>query len=116
MTDDNCWGDILDRLLERIEVVARESDIDKGISRHFLSPANLRVADLIMSWMRGSGLEVSHTSDGSIRGVLPGTHKMAKPLVIGSHFDTVVSGRKIHKTLPIKELRRFFRIECFLDY
>jgi len=77
------------RGLERLDEIALHTDVQGIILREFLSPANIRVAKLLIDWMRQLGMEVCHTLDGSVRGILPGSNPEAKPLLVGSHFDSV---------------------------
>lgn len=77
------------KAVERLEMMALHTDLPGIILREFLSPANVRVAKLLMDWMEQLGMEVCHTGDGSVRGIWPGTDPKAKPLLLGSHFDSV---------------------------
>jgi len=82
--------DIIQRALERIDELGRISDHADYRLRTLLSPANRRAAATILDWMNLAGLETEHTKDGSVRGILGGSDPDASPLLLGSHFDTVI--------------------------
>jgi allantoate deiminase len=51
--------------------------------------------------MKSLGMEVAHASDGTVRGILPGTNPDAPPLLLGSHIDTVIDAGKYDGALGI---------------
>jgi allantoate deiminase len=61
--------------------------------RLFLTPEHRRAADLVATWMRGLGLEVSEDALGTVRGSLSAAGG-SRRLLIGSHIDTVVDAGK----------------------
>lgn len=87
--------------LERLEILGRISDDPSRLVRTFLSPANRVAAETVASWMDAAGMETSHAADGTIRGILPGTDPTAKPLLLGSHLDTVIDAGKYDGALGI---------------
>ena len=76
--------------IARIDELRKISDSPDGLARSFLSPANLAAARKIQDWMRELGMEISHAPDGSVRGILAGSEPLAKPVLLGSHMDTVI--------------------------
>ncbi|MBK1881279.1 M20 family metallo-hydrolase [Luteolibacter pohnpeiensis] len=92
--------EILQRALERIELLATVSDAPEGLVRTFLSPANREAAELVMEWMEGLGMEVCHDVGGTVRGILGGSAD-AKPLLLGSHLDTVIDAGKYDGALGV---------------
>lgn len=87
--------------LTRLEILSTISDSPAHLERTFLSPANLRAAKQLIEWMEELGMATCHTLDGSIRGILPGTSPEAPPLLIGSHFDTVINAGKYDGSLGL---------------
>lgn len=87
--------------LQRIEILGAISDREGQLVRTFLSPANRRAAICVMDWMRQLGMTVNHARDGTIRGMLPGSDPLAKPLLLGSHLDTVIDAGKYDGALGI---------------
>lgn len=78
------------RALERIDTLGAISDHPRYRVRTLLSPANRRAAETIQAWMEEAGLVVTHTLDGTLRGILPGSNPEAPALLLGSHYDTVI--------------------------
>lgn len=91
----------LSTAISRIESLARLSDHPGHLTRSFLSPASRQAADLLLSWMRDIGLQTSHAPDGTLRGILPGSNPSAPPLLLGSHYDTVIDAGKYDGPLGI---------------
>ncbi|MEM9236044.1 MAG: M20 family metallo-hydrolase [Verrucomicrobiota bacterium] len=79
-----------DRAVARLEELARVSDHSDFLTRSFLSPANLKAARMVSAWMSELGMEVGHSVDGTVRGILAGNRSDEAPLLLGSHLDTVV--------------------------
>lgn len=81
---------------ERIEqhilgLSAFGKNADGGVDRVAFSQADLDGRDYVMGLMREAGLEVSIDAAGNIIGRRGGTEKL-KPLMIGSHIDSVPGG------------------------
>lgn len=87
--------------LQRIEILGAISDREGQLVRTFLSPANRRAAMCVLDWMGQLGMTISHARDGTIRGILPGSNPLAKPLLLGSHLDTVIDAGKYDGALGI---------------
>jgi allantoate deiminase len=87
--------------IARLEALGRLSDEPNQLTRTFLSPANRQAADLILSWMNDLGLQTSHALDGTVRGILPGSDPTAAPLLLGSHYDSVIDAGKYDGPLGI---------------
>jgi N-carbamoyl-L-amino-acid hydrolase len=62
----------------------------KGVTRLALSEEDGRARDLLVSWMEKEGLKVSVDSIGNIFGVRIGSGSSLKPVIMGSHLDTVI--------------------------
>lgn len=91
---------ILQQALERIDALGAVSDEPGRLTRTFLSPANRAAATTLMGWMEQAGMAVSHDPGGTIRGVFPGAEN-GPPLLIGSHFDTVIDAGKYDGALGL---------------
>ena len=91
----------LQTALARIEALGRISDSPLHLVRTFLSPANLLAARTVAEWMEEQGMKTSHSADGTVRGVLAGSDPAAKPLLIGSHIDTVIDAGKYDGALGV---------------
>jgi len=82
---------VVERALERLEILGQISDNPHYLVRSYLSPANRRAAGAMVDWMTSLDMEVGHLSDGTVRGIFPGSNPTAKPLLLGSHLDTVIN-------------------------
>ncbi|WP_411826708.1 M20 family metallo-hydrolase [Luteolibacter sp. AS25] len=91
----------LQNALDRIDILGGISDHPKHLVRTFLSPANLLAAHRMIDWMESIGMETSHAADGTVLGVLAGSDPTAKPLLIGSHIDTVIDAGKYDGALGL---------------
>ena len=92
---------ILQQAIDRIEELGRLSDDPHYLIRTFLSRSNRRAAATVLHWMDELGMETAHAKDGTVRGILPGSHPDAPPLLLGSHIDTVVNAGKYDGPLGI---------------
>lgn len=91
---------ILKTALERVELLGAISDEPGRLTRTFLSPANREAAATLMGWMLEAGMTVCHDRTGTIQGVLSGSEN-GPPLLIGSHFDTVIDAGKYDGALGL---------------
>jgi len=87
--------------IARLEALGAISDDPQHLTRTFLSPASRQAAELILTWMSELGMQTSHSADGTVRGVLAGSNPDAKPLLLGSHYDTVIDAGKYDGPLGI---------------
>ena len=87
--------------ISRIGELAALTDKQGMICRSLLSKANVQAAELVLDWMTAFGMETAQTLDGSVRGILSGEVADAKPLLLGSHFDTVNNAGKYDGPLGI---------------
>ncbi|HEX7286860.1 MAG TPA: M20 family metallo-hydrolase [Candidatus Angelobacter sp.] len=63
-----------------------------GVSRVAYSDADLKGREYAMSLMKEAGLQVRIDAAGNIVGTRPGSDASLKPLLIGSHIDSVPEG------------------------
>ena len=92
---------VLMRTIARVEELGRISDSPDFLQRTFLSKANRAAAECVMGWMREIGIDVAHDKGGTVRGVLAGKNPDAKPVILGSHIDTVIDAGKYDGALGV---------------
>jgi N-carbamoyl-L-amino-acid hydrolase len=63
----------------------------EGVTRLALSEEDGKARDLLVSWMREEGLKVVIDSIGNIFGIREGSDPTSKPIIMGSHLDTVIN-------------------------
>ena len=90
------------RLLRRLDELAEVGAIDgtNGCSRLALTDADREGRDLVVTWMRDLGLEVSIDGIGNVVAVLAGVTDAA-PVMCGSHIDTVATGGRFDGNLGV---------------
>jgi allantoate deiminase len=76
-------------VLERCNVLARETSSDTGIERVYLSPEHAAVNRIAGSWMQEAGLATWMDAAGNQRGRFEGVKPGLPALLLGSHLDTV---------------------------
>ncbi len=92
---------ILQKALARVEMLGGISDRADGLQRGFLSPANRAAAACVMDWMEELGMDICHDRGGTVRGVISGSDPEARPILVGSHLDTVIDAGKYDGALGI---------------
>jgi N-carbamoyl-L-amino-acid hydrolase len=92
----------LDRLQHSVLTLAQiGATPEGGVSRLALSDADKEGRDLLVRWMRATGLEVTIDTMGNIFGRRHGTDQDAAILLIGSHIDSVKEGGKFDGALGV---------------
>lgn len=90
-----------DRLLRRLMELAQVGAIDGGgVCRLALSDQDRAGRDLVVGWMRDLGLSITVDQIGNVVGTRAGTTE-AKPVIIGSHIDTVRTGGRYDGNLGV---------------
>lgn len=90
-----------DRLMRRLMELAEVGAIDGGgVCRLALTDADRAGRDLVVRWMRDLGLTVTIDKIGNVVGTRAGTSNL-KPVMIGSHIDTVRTGGKYDGNLGV---------------
>ena len=84
--------------LEEINGINRGND--GSCCRLALTDADRDGRDLVVSWMRESGLDVRIDQIGNIVGLRPGTED-GPPVMTGSHLDTVATGGRYDGTYGV---------------
>lgn len=62
---------------------------EKGVNRLALNDSDGEARDLFTAWLEDEGLDVKIDRIGNIFGVRKGTDPNLKPVMVGSHLDTV---------------------------
>lgn len=81
-----------ERLLEHIRALGAIGKTDGGAQRVAYSDADLAARRLAMTFMREAQLDVAVDTAGNIRGRRPGTDPTLRPILFGSHIDSVPNG------------------------
>ncbi len=91
----------LDRLLARLEALAEVGAIaGGGVSRLALTDADKAGRDLVVSWMKESGLAVTIDRIGNIVATRAG-REPGPAVMTGSHIDTVATGGRYDGNLGV---------------
>ncbi len=92
----------IDRLVDRLAALAEIGAIEgtHGCARLALTDEDKAGRDLVVSWMRDLGLEITIDGIGNVVGVMDGEHD-GPPVMTGSHIDTVRSGGRYDGNLGV---------------
>src|SRR4051812_49462390 len=74
-----------DRIMQRCDELARQSELPGGLTRVFLSPQYGAATDLVLGWMREAGMRAALDAIGNTVGRYDGGAGGAPCLVLGSH-------------------------------
>ncbi len=90
----------IDRLLGRLAELAEIGAIEgtEGCARLALTDEDKAGRDLVVTWMRDLGLDVSIDGIGNVIAVMPGE---GAPVMCGSHIDTVRTGGRYDGNLGV---------------
>jgi N-carbamoyl-L-amino-acid hydrolase len=81
------------RIMQHLQALAQfGKNPQGGVSRIAYSDADRRGREYVMGIMRDAGLSVSIDPGGNLVGLRAGTDPSLKPLLIGSHIDSVPEG------------------------
>lgn len=89
------------RLWRRIEALSRITDSDHPWTRRSFSPLFKAGREWLAAEFRAAGLDAEIDAGGNLVGRLHGSEPMLKPIVVGSHSDTVPSGGRFDGMLGI---------------
>lgn len=81
-----------DRLWQRLEALSRITDPDKPWTRRSFTPRFLEGRRWLTEEFRAAGLEPRVDAGGNLIARIEGSEQGLKPILIGSHSDTVPSG------------------------
>lgn len=92
----------LERLMKDIETVASfNSTPGNGYTRFSYSEEDRKARNYLIEQMKQIGLSISVDAVGNIRARYAGIDRQAKPVLIGSHIDTVLHGGKYDGLLGV---------------
>lgn len=96
----------LSRLLERIEALGEIGRVDgpkgeRGCARLALSDADRAGRDLVVTWMRDLGMDVTVDRIGNAVATRAGSEPDAAAVMTGSHIDTVRTGGRFDGNLGV---------------
>ena len=77
-----------ERIMQRCDRLARESESASGLTRVFLSPQHRAASDLVLGWMRAAGMRAERDAIGNTVGRYEGARAGSSCLMLGSHLDT----------------------------
>ncbi|MGB0115018.1 MAG: Zn-dependent hydrolase [Ilumatobacteraceae bacterium] len=106
MTDTTALRIDVDRLVARLDELGQIGRIDGpngewGNARLALTDADRAGRDLVTTWMRDLGMEVSIDTIGNVVATRPGTRPELPPVMSGSHIDTVGTGGRFDGNLGV---------------
>lgn len=90
-----------DRLWRRIEALSRITDPDRPWTRRSFTPRFLEGRQWLAAEFRAAGLETTIDAGGNLVGRLAGADPALKPIIVGSHSDTVPSGGRYDGILGV---------------
>jgi N-carbamoyl-L-amino-acid hydrolase len=89
------------RLWNRLEALSRITDPERPWTRRSFTPRFLEGRDWLAAEFRAAGLETAIDAAGNLIGRLPGSDPALKPILVGSHSDTVPSGGRYDGILGV---------------
>src|SRR5262245_49458951 len=94
LSDPRVDGDALRSRLERLSQFGRPTggSFSDGVSRVAYSDADLQGREYVIGLMRATGLDTPIDPAGNIFGRRPGGDASLKPILFGSHIDSVPNG------------------------
>lgn len=90
-----------DRLWRRIEALSEITDPERPWTRRSFTPRFLEGREWLAAEFRAAGLETELDAAGNLIGRLAGADPTLKPILIGSHSDTVPSGGRYDGILGV---------------
>ena len=96
----------VDRLVARLEALGEIGEVlgpngERGCARLALTDADRDGRELVVSWMRDLGLEISMDAVGNVVGLRAGADLSLAPVMMGSHIDTVRTGGRFDGNLGV---------------
>jgi N-carbamoyl-L-amino-acid hydrolase len=88
-------------IMDWAETLAGWSDAPDSLTCAYMTPAHVRTAEQLATWMREAGMEAHIDAVGNVVGRYAALDPAAKTLITGSHYDTVRDGGKYDGRLGI---------------
>ncbi|MFN2529218.1 MAG: Zn-dependent hydrolase [Candidatus Baltobacteraceae bacterium] len=79
-------------VVERLAILAKLGKHEGGINRALATPAERAAREHFVAWAQQAGLEVTQDGVGNLFARRNGIIANAKPILVGSHLDTVPTG------------------------
>ena len=79
-------------VVERLDALRQLGAHEHGIDRALLTPAERAARERFAAWARASGFTVTQDAVSNLFARRNGTRSDAKPILVGSHLDTVPTG------------------------
>jgi hydantoinase/carbamoylase family amidase len=89
------------RIMELADRLAAHSELAGALACTYLTPAHRATARELAQWMQAAGMAVEIDGVANVVGRYAAAGPLAKTLVIGSHYDTVVDAGKYDGRLGI---------------
>jgi N-carbamoyl-L-amino-acid hydrolase len=94
------------RLWQRLEALGEIGAVhgpngERGCARLALTDVDREGRDLVVSWMRDLGMQVSIDAIGNVVATSAGRDPAAAPVMVGSHIDTVRTGGRFDGNLGV---------------
>ena len=94
------------RLWQRLEALGEIGAVlgpngERGCARLALTDVDRDGRDLVVSWMRDLGMDVSIDAIGNVVATREGSDPGAAPVMVGSHIDTVRTGGRFDGNLGV---------------
>src|SRR5258706_2547699 len=93
--------DLSRQLMRRCDELGAISEESGRLTRTFASPSMRRANKLVGSWMRNAGLDICEDAAFNLLGRWNSKCRGAKPLLLGSHLDTVRDAGKYDGPLGV---------------
>lgn len=81
-------------IMRRIDALAEITETPGMVTRTYLTAAQKEAGQLLISWMEEAGMHAGFDAAANVVGRYEGRDRKAKPVMIGSHYDTVVNAGK----------------------
>lgn len=88
-------------IYRRLDQLGAISEEPGKLTRTFLSEAQRRASDLVLGWMRESGMSAHIDAIGNVVGRYEGDRSSLPALILGSHLDTVRDAGKYDGMLGV---------------
>jgi len=89
------------RIWDHCQALAQLSEIAGGLTRVYLSPEQAAANDLVLGWMRATGMSARRDAAGNVVGRYEGDRAGLPCLILGSHLDTVRDAGKYDGMLGV---------------
>jgi hydantoinase/carbamoylase family amidase len=89
------------RLRQTFDEISKIGRTAEGMNRLAYSPSNKQALNLVVQWMKDTGLSVSNDPVFNVFGKRDGTSKVDSSVVSGSHIDSTTNGGRFDGTIGV---------------